>query len=216
MEYDKSKFKIWTWKHPFMLHWILNPGLAFNEFILGQRIPKIVLIEKDASKTLQEKTKIPCIHCKTLHSGLKWSTKNNAFKNWLGLYCDNCGAIIPCLTNLTTYLLLGLTFPVWIWFKSKWKKDWLSKQPERYNNLDLKNVPDYFEGKGWIKQGLLWGLIMYVFMTLMFPIIDEEGITLKKALIGIPIWTLGGLGFGYAMKLINSKQQINTETKYEQ
>ena len=39
----------------------------------------------------------------------------------------------------------------------------------------------------------------------MFPLIDGEGITLRKALIGIPIWTIGGLGFGYTMKLINGK-----------
>ncbi len=60
MEYDKSKFKIWTWKNLVMLHWIINPALAINELLLGQRIPKIMLIEKDSSKNLQQKTKIPC------------------------------------------------------------------------------------------------------------------------------------------------------------
>ena len=205
MEYDKSKFKIRNWKSAEMLHWIINPGLVFNEIILGQRLPKVMLIEKKSSKTFQEKTKIPCPHCGTLHSGLKWSTKNNAFKNWFGLYCDNCGKTIPCLTNLTTFLLLGLTFPVWIWFKDKWKMTWLKKQPERYQNMDLENVQNPFEEYGWIKLGLFWGLFMYIFMVLLFPLIDGEGLSTWKVVLGIPIWTIGGIGFGYTMKLINGK-----------
>jgi len=27
------KFKIWTWKNPIMLHWIINPGLVINELL---------------------------------------------------------------------------------------------------------------------------------------------------------------------------------------
>lgn len=211
MEFDK-KFKIWSWRNPVMLHWIINPGLVFNELILGQRIPKIMLIEENSPKSLQERTKIPCPHCATLHSSLKWSTKNNAFKNWFGLYCDNCGNTIPCLTNLTTLLLLGLTFPVWIWFKDRLKNNWLKKQPARYRNLDVENVPNPFEGYGWVRQGLFWGTLMYVFMTFIFPLIDREEITLRNALIGIPIWTVAGLGFGYTMKLITGKSKLKIQT----
>ncbi len=213
MEYDKTKFKIWTWKNPFMLHWMINPGIVINELILGQRIPKTILVEKNTAKTLQEKTKIPCPHCKTLHSGLKWAIKSNAFRNWFGLYCDNCGKTIPCLTNLTSYVILGLTFPIWYWFKNSWKKSWLEKQPARYRNLDLDNVPNPFEGYAWIKQGLYWGIWMYVLMTLLFPIINGEKLTFINALIGIPIWTIGGLGFGYTMKIVNGKKQLNPKTK---
>ncbi len=46
MEFDKEKYKVWKLPHPMLLHWIINPGLAFNELILGQRIPKITLIDK--------------------------------------------------------------------------------------------------------------------------------------------------------------------------
>lgn len=214
MEYDKSKFKIWTWKNPVMLHWIINPGLVINELLLGQRVPKIMLIEKDSSKSLQEKTKIPCPHCGTLHSGLKWSTRNNAFKNWFGLYCDNCGKTIPCLTNLTSLILVGLTFPVWIIFKDKWKSDWLQRQPERYKNLDLENVPNPYENYGWLKVGFSWGLYMFVFMTLTSPFIQDEPITIKKVIFNFIWWmTLGALGFGYLVKLINGKSNAKTKTK---
>jgi hypothetical protein len=203
MEYDKTKFKIYSWKNLVVLHWILNPGLAFNELVLGQRVPRVTLIEKDSSKSLQERTKIPCPHCGTIHSGLKWSSRNNAFKNWFGLYCDECGKIIPCLTNLTSLLFLGLTFPIWIWFKDKWKNNWLQEQPERYKKLNLENIPDPFEGYAWMKQGIFWGLFMYVFMILLFPLVDGEGLELRKALIGIPLWMIAGLTFGYTMKLMN-------------
>jgi len=212
MEYDKTKYKVWTWKNPLMLHWIINPGLAINELLLGQRVPKITLIENDSSKSLQERTKIPCPHCGTLHSGLKWSTRNNAFKNWFGLYCDNCGKTIPCLTNFTSLILLTVTSPIWIWFKDKWKNNWLQKQPDRYKNLDLENVPNPFEGYGWVRQGLSWGLFMYVFMTFLFPLIDGDGVTLRKVIIGIPIWIIAGLAFGYTMKLINGKSKPKTQT----
>lgn len=207
MEYDKSKYKIWTWSNPLMLHWILNPGLFINELLLGQRVPKIMLIEKNVLKSLQEKTLVPCTHCGTLHPGIKWSTRNNAYKNWFGLYCDNCGGTIPCLRNCASALLLGLTFPIWIWFSIKWKNKWLQKQPDRYKNLDLANIPNPFEGYGWVSRGLLWGLLMYVFETLMAPLINKEVISFNKLLIGIPIWAIGGLVFGYIMKLINVKSK---------
>lgn len=210
MEYDKTKFRIWTWKHPVMLHWIINPGLAINELILGQRVPKVILIEKNSSKTLQEKTKIPCPHCGTTHSGLKWATENNAFKNWFGLYCDNCGNTIPCLTNLTSYLILALTFPVWIWFKDTWKKNWLQKQTGRYKNLNLENTPSLSKRYGWVRQGLFWGFFMYLAMTIFFPFISGESLTLKKLLLEIPFWVIGGLGFGYTIKLINGKRKVKT------
>jgi hypothetical protein len=35
MNYDKKKYKIWDWKSPVILHWIINPGLVINELILG-------------------------------------------------------------------------------------------------------------------------------------------------------------------------------------
>ena len=40
MEFDKNKYKIYTWKNWMYLHYILNPGLAFNELILGMRLAK--------------------------------------------------------------------------------------------------------------------------------------------------------------------------------
>ena len=35
INYDKKKYKIWNWKNPAILHWIINPGLVINELNLS-------------------------------------------------------------------------------------------------------------------------------------------------------------------------------------
>ena len=50
MEFNKDKYKIYTWRNWMMLQWILNPGLAVNELVLGQRIPEISLEDKTFEK----------------------------------------------------------------------------------------------------------------------------------------------------------------------
>ena len=210
MNYDKTKYKVRTWKNPTMLHWIINPGLAVNEIVLGQRIPKVILIEKDLTKSLPERTFIPCPHCGTFHSGLKWIPQNKtAFKNWFGLYCDNCEKIIPCLTNLTSYVILGLTFPIWIWFKDKWKAKWLEEQKVKFSTpLNLEHSESKTQ---WLYSGLFFGLFMYIFMTILFPLINGERLTQKGLLIGIPVWVIAGLLCGFTIKIINRKKKIKTQ-----
>lgn len=50
-----------------------------------------------------------------------------------------------------------------------------------------------------IKIGLPWAIGMYVIMTFVFPYFNREPITLKKSLIALPFWLLGGFLFGWAM-----------------
>lgn len=207
MEFDINKYKVYTWKNWMMLHWIINPGLAINELIFGQRVPRISLEDKTSDKPRIERSYVPCPHCNTIHDSRTWSTQNGtAFKNWFGLYCTNCGQIIPCLTNAFSFLLLALTFPIWGWFRKSMKERWLKKQPERFKNLNLEGMPNPFEGQGWIKAGLNWGLFMFFFMTFLVPFVFGDPITWKKILIAIPIWTIGGLGFGYFVKLFANKK----------
>lgn len=199
MNYDTQKYKIWNWKNPMMLHWIINPGLVVNELLLGQRVPKVMLIEKDKTKSLPERSFIPCPHCHTLQSGLKWSVQNKtAFKNWFGYYCDHCGGIIPCLWNATSLVILAFTFPVWYWFKDRWRERWLRVQQEKFSKPLQLTMPAFV----WWKIGLINGLIMYVLMELVFPLLDGSGYSSKKLLIGIPVWIIGGLIFGRIMKLM--------------
>ena len=203
MNFDKKKYNVWTWKNPLILHWIINPGLAFNELILGQRVPKITLIEKGGRKPLAERSFIPCPHCDTLHSSLKWTPQNNtAFKNWFGLYCDNCGKIIPCVRNLTSLILLVITFPIWYWFKDEWKQRWLNIQKEKFSKPLVLTQPDY----KWWYIGLRYALFMFIFMSLFNFLILQEIFTWKKLLINAVVWIIGGLLFGLFMKKYGGNQ----------
>lgn len=200
MEYDQVNYQIQDWKNPRSLYWILNPVVAIRELVFGQRVPKIMLIERHSSESFQERTKIPCPHCGTLHSGLKWSLNNNASKNWFGLFCDHCGRTIPCLTNLTSYLFLVLTFPIWVWFIDQWKAKWLQQQPARYENLDLHTIPNPYAGMGWIRVGLQWGFFMFLFMSMLHRMIDRPAFQLRQLAVDAVVWTVAGLLFGLFMK----------------
>lgn len=203
MNFDRTRYKVWTWKHPFVLHWMLNPGLAINELLFGQSVPRVMLIEKDSKKSLAEKSFIPCPHCGTIHSALKWTPQNGtAFGNWFGLYCDQCSRIIPPLRNLTTLLLLAITSPVWYWFKDRWKEQWLEAQRRKFSRtLDL-SPPDFV----WWKDGIQWGLFMFVFTDIVGPLIFGDRITTGKLLLGIPFWIIGGLLFGLMMRALVGKR----------
>jgi hypothetical protein len=54
--------------------------------------------------------------------------------------------------------------------------------------------------KKWHKLGLTWAIWMFIIMTIVWPLINGEEITLKSVFIGIPIWLIGGLAFGFFMR----------------
>lgn len=202
MNFDKTKYKVYTWKNWMMLHWILNPGLIINELVLGQRVPKITLEDKTTNKPRFERGIVPCPHCETLHDSRTWSTENGtAFKNWFGLYCNNCGNVIPCLINVFSLLVLITTYPIWGWFKKDLKKIWLEKQPQRFKNIDIEKVSNPFDQKSWIKTGLSWGVSMFIMMSIIFPLCDGSEINTKTIIMGIVLWTISGFIFGFTMKL---------------
>lgn len=68
-----------------------------------------------------------------------------------------------------------------------------------------------FNNKSWIQLGLIWGSIMFVIMTFVFPYFDGEPITFKSILLSLIIWTLAGFGFGYVMKNNNNREANNKE-----
>lgn len=195
--FDRSLYSVRTWKSPIMLFWASNPLVTITEFFLGQRAPKTILIGKGKEGARKGVGYVPCPHCGTIHSGLEWSRQNHTlYKNWFGLYCKDCGNIIPCLYSLGSYLLLGLTFPIWYGFKDKWKARWLEKQRARFST-PLNLEPPTFT---WWKVGLGWGLWMYVAMALLFPWFYGDEITMRKLLFGIPYWIVFGLLFGLFMR----------------
>ncbi len=61
--------------------------------------------------------------------------------------------------------------------------------------------------KSWVKFGLIWGAFMFVMMNIVFPLIDGKGIVLNSLLLGIPVWLVGGLIFGYVSQGRKPKKQ---------
>ncbi len=203
MNFDTNKWKVYTWKHGVSLHWMINPGLVVNDLLLGQRVAKVFLEDKESDRPRFERYYIPCPHCEEIHDGRIWSVQAGvAFKNWFGLYCPNCGDVIPCLRNLLSTVILILLFPVLYFVKDKLKADWLEKQPAKYAKVNLNSVTNPFDGKGWLYQGLGWGVLMFFLMTFLVPLFSADSIELHSVLIAIPTWIIGGLTFGFTMKLI--------------
>ena len=130
MQYDKNRFKIRALPDPFVLHWVLNPVIMFNELIFGQRLPKVTLIDKKNDKPLLERSYIPCPHCETLNDSRLWA-KGNAFDHWFGFVCPSCHEIIPCLWNIFSLAILAITFPLWYFPARFFRRRWFEKEKER-------------------------------------------------------------------------------------
>ena len=124
--------------HFALLHWKLNPGLAINELLLGQRIPKTLYVCKRCSHfcfpTFQT---VLCEHCNRQHSVQIWN--HCGFGNWMGLVCPDCGGEIPSLTNFTSRVLMTLLSPVAIPIKRKlhstytnWARKRIARSRDKY------------------------------------------------------------------------------------
>lgn len=206
MEINTNKYRVYDRKNWMVMHWIINPGLVVNELILGQRVPKIMLEDKTSNKPRYERSFVPCPHCETLHDARTWSNQNSTgFKNWFGLYCPSCGGIIPCVMNVTTFIVLAVTYPLWGWFRKSLKESWLAKQRERFKDIDVNKVPDPFTKKGWVYSGLSFGALMFLFMEIVMPLVTDDFNWLKLA-IGVPVWLAAGLAWGYFMKVFSGKK----------
>lgn len=109
---QSSELKPYRLPNPLMVFWVLMPPIAFNELILGQRMPRFTLVCRSCPLPPADRHYIPCPSCGTLNVWKIWS-RQYRFGNWLGLVCPQCGKHIPCLWNLTSLLLLLVLMPVW-------------------------------------------------------------------------------------------------------
>lgn len=92
-------FDVWTWRHPAMLHWIANPGLAFNELVFGQLVPATTNLCRQCHTSF-----VDCPHCHLAIDSMQWGGRRN-FGHWRGLPCPHCGGAIPVLANALAYLV---------------------------------------------------------------------------------------------------------------
>jgi uncharacterized protein (TIGR02996 family) len=95
-----TRARRWDVKNPLILHWVLNPGLAVNELLLGQRIPKVMLFCRQCMATL-----VRCVACRRLLTQQQIGQK--PIGHWVRLPCPECGADIPLLRNLLAGLVVG-------------------------------------------------------------------------------------------------------------
>lgn len=194
MNYDTEKYKVMKLPNLLLVHWILNPGLAINELILGQRVPKITLIDKTSDAPLMERQYIPCPSCGEIHDSRLWS-KGNSFGHWFGLLCPKCGSKIPCLWNLTSIVILVLTFPVWFFIKKYFEKSWHERELAKFNVVAAEEVTA--KKTSWVKMGLSFGVLMFGFMTL--PKLFGNHLSLAQVAFEAVVWLGAGLFFGVVM-----------------
>lgn len=207
MKFDKQRYKICDWKHPGILHWILNPGCSVVELVIGQRVAKISLVDRMSDKPRFEKSYIPCPHCDTLHDERTWSFENGTGGgNWFGLYCPKCGNIIPCIMNITTALILAFLFSIWGWFRGSLKESWLRKQPERFKNLDLVHTYNPYAGYGWVREGMIFGFLMVLWGSLVTPYLSEQPYSWSNVGEQVIPAIIQGVLFGLGMKIYFGKR----------
>ncbi len=213
MQYDKNRFKIWALPHPIVLHWVLNPGLMFNELILGQRLPKVTLIDKESDKPFFERCYIPCPHCETLNDN-RLCGKRNTFGHWFGFVCPSCHQVIPCLWNIFSLAVLAITFPLWYLPARFFRQRWLEKEKERLANV-LERPLIQAKSINWLLSGTLyWGGFMWVILGVIPQIrevLNGGEWDLMMMFVSLPIWMVGGFAWGLFMRFFMNRKGEKTD-----
>lgn len=202
MLFEKEKYRRVSRYNIFGILWMLNPFSAFNELVLGRRIPKTILIERNNKKPRWERKVYPCPHCHTLHDARTWSFENKTDNgNWFGLYCPTCGKIIPCITSLFSWMLLVVSFPIWMGFRKRLKEKWLTHQPSRFLRISCEGMPAPYGLSHWFQNGIGWGAYMFLVMGVLFPLIQRQTLVEKDMIFELSYWLIAGIGYGFCTKL---------------
>ena len=192
-----QNFKVWKLPSPVIVHWVLNPGLAFNELVLGQRIPKVMLICLDCQGRFTDRGYVLCPHCKTMNHGRSWGRKYGFF-NWLGYVCPCCGKRIPCVWNFTSLLILAITSPIWYLPYRYYFRDRVPAKPPLFDLTKLPPSPKPMPRKVWIFVGAVWGLTMWMIRSLgpaLVALSKGHSPNWNHVFIQVPIDAFGIWGF---------------------
>ena len=197
-----SAFTRWAFPHPLVLHWLLNPGLVFNELVLGQRMPAATVFCETCREPKVQRAYIGCAQCDAWHPGALWSGRRG-FGHWAGYVCPSCGASIPCLWNVWSFLLLMVTAPLW-WIPWRvYRAHWRAWQLDRMRGAAPPDLAARARQVPWIRVGVFaWGLptglLVTLFLAWWFP--GGYWNSVGFLLWFFPIWIVAGVAFGLMLK----------------
>ena len=207
---EDTKFKILKLPHPMLLHWVLNPGLCVNEVLLGQRVPKVTLIDKTSDAPLVERSYVECPHCHTLHNGQLWGA-GNTFRHYAGYYCVTCEEKIPTLLNIFSILLLILLFPIWkplqLIYGARFKA-WELKRLRQAQERIAGQADTPVEKPSGLKMGLTFGAVMGAYS--LISVAMRTGLTPLAFIVGIIGGGVAGLFFGVSMSWFLNRKGAQT------
>ena len=201
MQYDKNRYKIYALPHPLVLFCMLNPFMFISELILGQRLPKVTLIDKESDAPLMERCYFPCPHCETLNDCRIWA-KAHALGHWFGFVCPNCEQIIPCLWSLYSYVVLAVTYPLWYFPVRFFRDRWIAKEKARLAKvlerplLQAKNVKWLLLLIGTFGFGGIMWLGVVVIPEVQDVLNGEEWDFEMMFVFGLPLMLVIGFGWG--------------------
>lgn len=196
------RFSLW--------HWIVNPGLAINELVFGQRMPERMFVCKSCEVPMPDRCYVHCPSCDSFHQGRLWSGIG-ALGHWLGYFCPTCGAQIPCLWNYTSKLILMLTSPIWYLPVRLTRRRLIAVSRKRIGQVRQEKVrltpltvKDY-RWAGWA-YGIGMNLVMTLGLSMLWMGETGEGFSLPVAVmsfcLGGLLWLPAGWLYGQIMKAI--------------
>ena len=208
LEVNSAKYSRWALPHPMTLFWVLNPAAVFNELLLGQRLPKVTLIDRTSDRPLMERSFVPCPQCDAMHDGRIWG-RSNAFGHWFGYICPDCGGDIPCLWSLTSLLVLAITAPVWVLPVRRWKVRW--REMDRRRAVEARQAaPLAAAAVPWIRLGVFgFGSGMWLIANLVVQAISlklERSFDVDFALTSLPVSLVSGVLWGLTMRHLMSRR----------
>jgi len=66
-----------------------------------------------------------------------------------------------------------------------------------------------FKKLHWAAQGLIWGYTSFILSEITKYLIFKTEVSMLTLFVGVIIWSLGGLGFGYTMQYLRDKRHIS-------
>lgn len=193
-------------------HWVINPALAVNEVLLGQRIPARMFVCKSCEVSMPDRCYVHCSGCDRFHQSRLWSGAN-ALGHWLGYFCPDCGANIPCLRNWTTTGFLYICSPLRLLTGKAVERRLISFSRKRIGGPSAKRArPALLTGTDYKKAGWAYALGMNLVMSVGLSLLwmQETGdpfsipFFLTMLVVGAAIWLPAGWLYAFVIKKLLS------------